>query len=156
GSTEREWGDADPSIFDYLHRDHVRLDALFESAHRLVKEGSCERAAGVFGEFRSGLVRHIRMEEEVLFPAFERVTGFGKGGPTAVMRTEHVEILHLLEEMSGCLTAPDLDPGRFSDLRTALLEVLSGHNAKEEHVLYPMTDRSLPADELRDLVQRMQ
>lgn len=149
-------GDQDRSVFDYLHWDHKRLDALLERACSFVNAGSRDRAAAGFAEFRTGLVRHIRMEEEVLFPVFERSTGFGKEGPTAVMRAEHLEILHFLEEMSGCLAGVDTDPTRFAELRMALLAVLSDHNEKEEHVVYPLTDRALLSEQRQDLVRRMQ
>lgn len=144
------------TVSDYLHWDHRRLDALLEASQSFVSAGSCDRAAACFAEFRTGLVRHIRMEEEVLFPVFERSTGFGKEGPAAVMRAEHVEILHLLEEMWGCLAGPDTDPSRFGSLRMALLAVLGDHNEKEEHVVYPLTDRALLPGQRQDLVRRMQ
>jgi iron-sulfur cluster repair protein YtfE (RIC family) len=95
------------------------------------------------------------MEEEALFPVFERSTGFGTEGPTAVMRAEHVEILGVLEQIAGCLACPDADPARFEELRSVLVAVLGDHNDKEEHVVYPLTDRALLPDQCRDLVRKM-
>ena len=47
-------------------------------------------------EFTCGLSRHINVEEGVLFPTFEQMTGMTTG-PTTVMRSEHVEIRRLME-----------------------------------------------------------
>jgi hypothetical protein len=108
GLTPRRGG---PTVTGYLHWDHRRLDALLESSRSSLGDGAHADAAARFLEFATGLGRHIRMEEEVLFPAFEASTGMRGAGPTTVMRGEHLEILGILGEMKACVTVTDPECG---------------------------------------------
>lgn len=144
------------SVHDYLQWDHHRLDLLMEEVRSLLVAGSFPEAAGKYGEFATGLRRHIRMEEEALFPMFEELTGFGGAGPTAVMRIEHIEIEAILTEIAGIVGSPEPSAEKFETARTRLVAVLSDHNAKEEHVVYPMTDRELVPRQRDDLIKQMQ
>jgi hemerythrin-like domain-containing protein/uncharacterized protein (DUF2249 family) len=137
---------------EYLEGDHDRLDALLLEARRLADAGSFERARALFREFRCGLSRHIEIEEQVLFPTFERLTGIA-AGPTRVMRMEHVEIRVLMETLAAAFDSDDERTGARVD---ALVAVLSEHNMKEERMLYPMTDDALGTEAAKDeLVSKM-
>jgi hemerythrin-like domain-containing protein len=139
------------TVTELLGADHDRLDALFEAAERLAGSGEFFEALERFHEFRSGLERHIELEEKLLFPAFEQVTGM-PSGPTAVMRSEHVEIKSLLEEIEQALRQEETSEllGSAGELK----QLLGDHNAKEENALYPMTDRALGAG-VGELVRAM-
>lgn len=152
----RAESEAPRGVSEYLAWDHDRLDALLAGARTALQAGDTAGARGAFGEFRTGLLRHIQMEEAVLFPAFERATGMGEGGPTAVMRMEHRRIEGVLEEMRGLFAGPAPGIAAFETLRAALLGVLEEHNLKEEHVVYPMTDRSHPVAQIGVLIREMQ
>ncbi len=142
------------TVSEFLSSDHRRLDAIFEASARLAAAGSFAEALAGFAEFASGLSRHIDMEETVLFPFFEARTGM-TGGPTAVMRREHVEIRRLLAGITTALSASN--NAAFTAGRGRLLEVLGAHNQKEEGILYPLSDRVAGgARERDDLVRRMQ
>ena len=104
--------------------------------------------------FREGLERHIEVEEQVLFPVFEELSGAAHGGPTAVMRAEHTDLRKLMAEVAGVL-----EMGGAEGLTTplaALTARIYAHNGKEERILYPMTDRlAREAGTLDDLVSRL-
>lgn len=141
------------SVTEYLEHDHRRLDALFEASLDLAETTGCAEAQGSFREFALGLSRHIDVEEQVLFPAFERLAG-STNGPTAVMRAEHGEIRRCLDTIVRSVEAQDRP--RLKSACDALLRVLSAHNMKEEAILYPMTDRWISGvQERRELVQRL-
>lgn len=131
---------------EYLEGDHDRLDALLNEARALADAGSFDNARAVFAAFRCGLGRHIEIEEQILFPTFEKLTGIA-AGPTRVMRMEHVEIRSLMDALAAALDADDKKAGARVD---ALVAVLSEHNVKEERVLYPMTDQALGTERARD------
>jgi uncharacterized protein (DUF2249 family)/hemerythrin-like domain-containing protein len=140
-------------VSEALGWDHDRLDALESRAFALHAAGDAEGARGAWAEFAVGLSRHIRFEEEILFPAFEQASGVPPGaGPTAVMRAEHREIEGLLEDIERALAGA----GAPLSFRDRLHEVLGEHNAKEEQVLYPLTDESLDGDARDALVARIQ
>ncbi|OGR75277.1 MAG: hypothetical protein A2X40_06035, partial [Elusimicrobia bacterium GWC2_65_9] len=93
-----------------------------------------------FKGFLKGLTRHIVWEEDVLFPIFEQRTGMRDSGPTAVMRMEHRQIKGHLDEIHEKVRVADPNS---DESESALLEVLKGHNMKEEHILYPSIDMGL-------------
>jgi len=142
------------TVDEALSWDHDRLDALEREAFGRRAAGDFESAAEIFSGFAAGLRRHIRFEEEILFPAFETRAGIPPtAGPTAVMRVEHREI----EELIGLIEAGMADPGsKVEALRLRLHDVLGDHNLKEEQVLYPTTDELLGEKEADALVARIQ
>lgn len=152
----RRRADAGPrSVTDYLEADHRRLDDMVPAIRTSVAAGSFDEASAQFAEFSCGLRRHIELEEQVLFPIFEEKSGMREGGPTAVMRHEHVEILRIVDAVTVALATKRGDDANESI--DQLVEVLGAHNMKEERVLYPMTDRALGDDRARDdLVKQLQ
>lgn len=139
-------------VSEFLGRDHDRLDAIFSRARQLADSRAGGEARTAFQEFSHGLIRHISMEENLLFPAFERATG-GRCGPTTVLQSEHRQIGRLLEEATAALSAGDAR--RFGALAADLHGLLSGHNESEEAVVYPVMDRSLAGERERDDLVRL-
>lgn len=125
-----------------LGEDHRRLDGLLADAKRALRADEIERASALFSTFRDGLERHIVAEEEVLFPAFETLTGVA-AGPTRVMRAEHAEIRALLREIAERLEHRGHE--RHTTPLASLTALLYAHNGKEERILYPATDRAASA-----------
>jgi iron-sulfur cluster repair protein YtfE (RIC family) len=135
-----------------LGQDHDRLDELLARVVTLVDAGELARARADYADFETGLRRHIRFEEELLFPLFVERSGI-KTGPTLVMISEHLEIERAVDDMHRALD--DGDVTRFGDGRARLESVLPGHNVKEERVLYPMIDSLITAEEGRILVAEL-
>lgn len=142
------------SVNEALAWDHDRLDSLEAGAFAAREQGDAALAARLYSKFAFGLRRHIRFEEELLFPEFELRSGIPAAtGPTAVMRAEHREILDWLARIEAVIGDLRSDP---NPLRSAFHAVLGDHNLKEEHVVYPGTDRALTAEERDELVARIQ
>jgi len=141
------------AITEALGFDHDRLDALEKSAFQRFAAGDVAGAQAVWAEFSFGLRRHIRFEEEILFPVFEEKTGLpSTHGPTGVMRVEHREIEGLIEAIGRAFAGE----GSALRLRSELQRVLGEHNMKEERMLYPGTDQCLDPEERDALVARIQ
>lgn len=139
-------------IMDFMSHDHDRLDALFRD-YQATRTTDLPKARTIFAEFREGLLRHIRWEEELLFPAFESKTGMHGAGPTVVMRAEHRDIQGALNQIANLLGKAD--PEGVDAFERLLLEVLGPHNDKEEEVLYPWSDRALNEEERCAMVKNM-
>jgi hemerythrin-like domain-containing protein len=141
--------DPEHTVTGYLSIDHDRLDDLLAEVTDLMAAGHGEEAARIVAGFAAGLRRHIRLEDELLFPTFDRLTGM-TGGPTTVMREEHRAIEGFLTALVDAVERHDR--AGFAREKADLIGVLGDHNAKEEAIVYPMTDSHLPEDERRRLV----
>ena len=110
-----------------LGEDHARLDAL-------LSRGPDDAVA--YAAFRSGLLRHIGMEEKVLLPAARRARG-GQPLPAAArLRLDH-----------GALAAL-LVPSPTPIIVRAIRGILARHNAIEEGPdgVYAVCERLAGAD----------
>jgi uncharacterized protein (DUF2249 family)/hemerythrin-like domain-containing protein len=141
-------------VRECLGEDHRRLDGILGEVERLVSARAFDEAGRRMSEFSCGLNRHIEIEERIMFPEFEDVTG-GEFGPTNMMRAEHVEIRRFMAQAETAVQAGDGNV--FARAVAGLRQVLGEHNLKEERVLYPMVDGGAGSEHQRDLlVRRMQ
>jgi len=138
----------------YLSRDHIRLGVLMDGASAAMAAGRLAEARAAFRAFQEVLVRHLRLEDQLVFPLFEVRTGLLGGGPTGVMRDEHRDIRSALERMDAALRSED--PAAFAQGLAFLQASLSDHTAKEERVIYPMLDGLLSEKERRLFVERLE
>ena len=141
------------SVTAYLGWDHDRLDAMLVRALDLAKREQWDHARALIADFRTGLFRHIEIEEAILFPAFDDATGMAGGGPTEVMKHEHIAIKEFVEGL--LIAAAEKSQEELDQHHAGLLGVLVEHNMKEESILYPATDRALNPEERRQLVERL-
>ena len=115
GSRAEETASRGP-VARLLADDHSRLDALL--ARATAHPGRIDTTA--YAEFRSGLLKHIGMEEKILLPAAQRARG---GEPLAIaakLRLDH-----------GALAAL-LVPTPTPVIIAAIRRILTPHNALEE------------------------
>ncbi len=124
--------------------DHRRCDEKWAEVESAAQAGDMQLAKESWGAFQGEMLRHLRMEEEVMFPAFERATGMTDAGPTFVMRSEHEQMRGLIEQMGAAVDEDDFD--EVVDLGDTLLMLVQQHNQKEEQMLYPMAERALAAE----------
>ncbi len=139
------------TISEFLAPDHQLCDNLFAAAEADVAQGDWDKAATGFLRFQNALKHHFAMEEEVMFPAFEESTGIAQG-PTSMMRSEHQQMICMLNLMSAAVARKD-KASYLGDADTLLI-IMQQHNMKEEQMLYQMADRAL-AGEMDKVVGRM-
>lgn len=124
----------------FMAEDHVRIDQCLLRAER--EDGSIDNEA--YAAFRSALLRHIAMEEKVLFPIARAKRG-GVALPIAAsLHEDHGVIAKLLVRSPSVALLNELGP------------ILERHNAREEGAggLYATCD-ALLSEEAHDLVARM-
>lgn len=130
------------------------VGAALEHEHRMIDDGIFMVAnadpAAITGEQRSALHaaiavlrRHIYFEEEYLFPPLRAC---GLVGPVMVMVHEHGLMWPLLDELERLD-----DIGAAPALCRTLLEQLNSHNMKEERIVYPQAESTLPQQDLAEL-----
>ncbi len=140
------------TILEFMSVDHDRLDNKIRmySKEKLV---DIERAQIIFLSFKNELERHIIWEEDILFPVFERKTGIKDGGPTSVMRMEHIQIKNHLQEIKRKLHTKKIQ--NLCKEEVALFKLLESHNQKEENILYPGIDNLTSEQEKQQMIKQM-
>ena len=128
-------GNGEPvSVALELH--HHRLDDMLDRIEIDVEAGNWSEGRRGFSLFRRELEEHMRLEEEILLPTVG-LTWQVNYGPPAVVRADHARIRDLLDVVEVGLEN-EYPIGEVTD---ALEAMLADHNAKEEHLLYPMFER---------------
>jgi hypothetical protein len=103
-------------IHHYLTGDHERLDALLERS----TSDPDNIDAAAYAQFRSGLLKHIGIEEKVLFAEARKRRGGEALDLAAKLRLDH-----------GALTAL-LVPSPTAPIVAAIRAILKAHNPIEE------------------------
>jgi len=136
--------DIGSGLADFFEQDHRDCDGRWADVEELLDTGDIEAARPAWRKYLAGMQRHIAMEEEVLFPAFESASGAHDAGPTAVMRTEHRQIRELLGQIDATIASGDC--AQALEVGDTLLMLVQQHSAKEEKALYPMAENLLSGD----------
>ena len=140
------------SVTGYLGSERERLDEAQRAVSAAMAAGRLREAATGYEEYEAGLLRHLRIEEELLFPVFEARSGI-MNGPTSVMRDEHRQVRAALGHMRRGLERGDARA--YADGLRFLDSLLPEHDAKEQRILYPTLDRLLRPGERTALVERL-
>ncbi len=144
-----------PSVTSSLTLDHRRLDESLAALKRCAAAGDAAGALARLAELRRGFDRHIRIEEEWLFPGFVRAGEPTAAAPVAVMCAEHRLMEELLTSLAGLLAGNDAD-ARMRTLADLTAHLLA-HDGKEERILYPMIERAASGSaELQALAPRIE
>ncbi|WP_295758103.1 hemerythrin domain-containing protein [Undibacterium sp.] len=122
-------------------KQHTECDDQLNRCEVALHKGDMASAGRNFRLFSEELDLHFGLEENKLFPAFEKATGM-TSGPTVVMRGEHAQIRSLRDEAYAAIEANQ------AEVALAAIDTLNvliqQHNVKEENVLYPMCGGSIP------------
>ncbi len=79
-------------LFNFFTTDHRRIEELLDKATEKMHDIRME----FYHEFRTGLLKHIKMEEKILFPAAQKANG-GEPIPLAAkLRLDHGALTSLM------------------------------------------------------------
>ena len=131
------------NIKQFMAQDHRDCDLLFSRAENAAAKEDWATASQAFNEFIRAMERHLGIEEQELFPAFEEATGV-QTGPTEMMRMEHDQMRGLFAEMKIAIEQKSSED--YLGTADTLLIMMQQHNMKEEQMLYNMMDQHLTDD----------
>jgi hemerythrin-like domain-containing protein len=100
---------------------------------------------------------HNKSEEEALFPVLERYVE----GPTKLMRQDHKEMrkefrkLHRAVVRVGKNKTDDGAARELAETAKAIIQRFVNHIHKENHILFPLVQKFLTKDALREVARRM-
>lgn len=130
-----------------LSRDHHQALVVGQRLRRASPATAAEARDRFLEFWHSEQVRHFRVEEEVLLPAY---AGHGDPGHPLVVRVlvEHVEIRHRADRLARAAD-PSIDALR------QLGAKLAEHVRLEERELFPLIEAALPDDDLERLTAQL-
>ena len=131
-------------------RDHERLGLLLEAALGRIAAGDAAGCAAALTTFDRHLRTHIRIEEEVVFAAIERLPDEPVAQMSlASLRREHEVFRVFLGAIEQSLGRGQLQ-GIAYDLRE-LAAAFRLHHGREEQVIYPLLENTLHAATIVDM-----
>lgn len=144
------------------HEEALRhLKRLRKSSEELVRNGYSKK---LFDEFQEevGFIaeevgEHNRKEEQALFPVIEHYVE----GPTRVMREEHKQLDRLYQELVKHMSAIDRSKrttaalNRIHETTMSIVQLMVNHIHKENSILFPMVQKFLSKEALREVARRM-
>jgi hemerythrin-like domain-containing protein len=100
---------------------------------------------------------HNQSEEEALFPVLERYVE----GPTRVMREEHKVLKSAFQRLRRAVSRLERRPPSktaardLSEVSQSLVQLFVNHIHKENQILFPLVQRFLTKEALREVARRM-
>ena len=131
----------------WLVHEHSLYENLLLECQDAVEIEDWSAVNRVFNELATHLNRHMALEEEVLYPAYESAP-HAPQGPTTALREEHSNIVRLMRDMAQIIKHGD--SGHVLECLTHLEQQMIKHHEKEEDIFLPMASHILSAshDEL--------
>lgn len=148
---------------DQLRAEHEGIMSMLDILERICEQMTSTRSANLdhldrIVEFLSVFADkcHHGKEEDILFPALEKVGIPKEGGPIGVMLTEHDQgrkeigaMRKALEELRSRRDANE----DFVNAARGYIGLLRNHIAKENNVLFVMAERNLTREEQARLLE---
>jgi hemerythrin-like domain-containing protein len=100
---------------------------------------------------------HNKKEERALFPVLERYVE----GPTKVMRSDHKKLKSGFIQLERAAKALQARRDSFSAVRNlskvsqSVVQLFVNHIHKENHILFPLIQRFLSKEEIREIARKM-
>ena len=139
------------STDNWLVHEHSLYENLLDQCLEAVDIEDWGTVSRAFSELITHLKRHMALEEEVLYPAYESAP-HAPQGPTAALRAEHDDLVRLIKDMLALIKTrnSDLVAGGLAYLETHMIK----HHEKEEDIFLPMASHILNTSR-DELLQKM-
>jgi hemerythrin superfamily protein len=134
---------------DLLKKQHRQVEKLFKQAEN-AKQGRQRRE--LMDQIAQMLKLHTQIEEEIFYPAV-RELGTSKAEE---MIDEAFEEHHVVDLVLAELPKVDPEDERFEAKMTVLSELVEHHVEEEEGELFPMAEKKLGAERIKELGQQME
>ena len=135
------------STDNWLVHEHSLYEDLLSECHDAVENEDWESVNLIFSQLVMHLKRHIALEEEVLYPAYESAP-HAPQGPTTALREEHSTIIRMIQDMAPVIKSRNSE--HLLECLAHLENQMIKHHEKEEDIFLPMASHILNAshDEL--------
>ena len=132
-----------------LKKQHREVKALFK---KIDKTENANTRRQLMEQIAGALQMHTRIEEEVFYPAV-RELGTSKAEELIDEAFEEHHVVDLvLKELPGI----DPEDERFHAKMTVLSELVEHHVEEEEKTMFPMAEKKLGKERMRELAMQME
>jgi len=125
---------------NWLVHEHYLYEGLLSHCQDAVDIEDWAAVERIFKELITHLKRHMALEEEVLYPAYES-TPHAPRGPTTALREEHSAIIRLIRDLARIIKTMDSEHVR--ECLVHLEYQMIKHHEKEEDIFLPMASHIL-------------
>ena len=133
---------------DLLKKQHRQVEKLFKQAEK----AQSRQRRQLMEQIVEQLKLHTKIEEEIFYPAV-RELGTSKAEE---MIDEAFEEHHVVDLVLAELPKVDPEDDRFEAKMTVLSELVHHHVEEEEGELFPMAEKKLGAERIKELGQQME
>lgn len=138
---------------NWLNHDHQQFESAVYRCRTVCDIADWDKLRDQFDDFVIAYELHVRAEEELLFPYYERREGASRE-PTESLRADHAQIFRVVGQISARLERAEWT--RIPDELSRLYQVLARHHEMEEKIFLPMASELLAGDKetiLADLAE---
>jgi iron-sulfur cluster repair protein YtfE (RIC family) len=142
---------------DAVHQLHELNDAAKQLATYGFSKQAFKKVLLGLRYMQNEVGEHNKKEEEALFPILERYVE----GPTQVMRDEHFVLYQQFVKFHECVGAVKKNSNdkklllRLVSLSRTIVKIFVNHIHKENYILFPLVQRFLTKEELREVARKM-
>lgn len=117
--------------------DHKYLDKIW--AEFLI-EKDFDKAEKIFKKFNNRYAKHMKMEDEVLFPLFNKYLGLENNtGPTKISHRDHENLNKLLVNIKNFIDVKDIK--KINETSLNFQKALSKHQERENITQYALFNK---------------
>ena len=134
---------------DLLKKQHKQVKALFKKVDKT--ENPRERRQ-LMEQIEQELKMHTKIEEQIFYPAVREIDT----KKAEEMYMEALEEHHVVDLVLAELPKVNPEDERFHAKMTVLSELVEHHADEEEEEMFPMAEKKLGAERLKELGTRME
>jgi hemerythrin superfamily protein len=139
-----------PSPIDLLKDDHKKVRGLLD---KLEKAKSPAKRAALLDKVHGELAVHVKIEEEIFYPAFRKALDTKEGDKMFFEAREEHRAVDDLVLPDLLKTKPDSE--KFAGRAKVLKELVEHHADEEEEEMFPKARKAMPGDLMQELAKRM-
>jgi uncharacterized protein len=139
----------------------VQLSTLSKATRSVAEQGfsmeAYRRILTAMEFIEDEVTQHNKREEEALFPVLERYVE----GPTRLMRDDHKILKREFVRLRRAMTRLAKDKkseqaaATLAEVSRGMIQIFVNHIHKENHILFPLVQKFLTKDALREVARRM-
>jgi hemerythrin-like domain-containing protein len=139
----------------------VQLSTLSKATRSVAEQGfsmeAYRRILTAMEFIEDEVTQHNKREEEALFPVLERYVE----GPTRLMRDDHKILKREFVRLRRAVTRLAKDKkseqaaATLAEVSRGMIQIFVNHIHKENHILFPLVQKFLTKDALREVARRM-